>query len=356
VQTHVVAVRDFLVKHQVRCAVINVTRFRRPDTEDVYYPRNAAHLAWLLLYLRYDVIHLHIGGNLTARLLVLGLVCCLLPWTKTVLTFHSGGYPSSEPGQSARPLSFRGFVLRRFDRLIGVNPELVEFFHRLGCSPGRIRLISPHALPANAPTATDAATTIGEALPEPLRAFFESHTPVLVTVGLLEPEYDLQLQIEVMAAIRDTHPRAGLVVIGSGSLEAELSALVRAQRDGDHILLCGDIPHPTTLRAIAQGDLFLRTTWYDGDAISVHEALHLGTPVVATDNRMRPDAVRLISARDQSALRQAIEEELAAPRARHQPSGDASEKNLHAVLDLYRELVGTARQAEVRMPHQQIPS
>src|SRR5438105_8526009 len=40
-----------------------------------------------------------------------------------------------------------------------------------------------------------------------------------------------------------------------------------------------------SLRAIADADVLLRTTLYDGDAISVREALYLGTPVVATDNR-----------------------------------------------------------------------
>jgi glycosyltransferase involved in cell wall biosynthesis len=160
----------------------------------------------------------------------------------------------------------------------------------------------------------------------------------LVTVGLLEPEYDLALQIEVMAAIREKHPGAGLVVIGSGSLEAELRSLIRTKPYADHILLCGDVPHALTLRAIAQSDLLLRTTWYDGDAISVREALRLGTPVVATDNGMRPDAVRLIPTRDLHALRRAIEEELTAPRPRRPPSDDAGEENLRAVLSLYREL------------------
>jgi glycogen(starch) synthase len=338
VQTNLVAIRDFLIRHHVPCTVINLTRHRRANTEAVYYPQTALHVVWLLLRLRYDVIHLHIGGNLTTRLLALGLICCLLPWAKTVLTFHSGGYPSSDAGRAARPFSFPGFVLRRFDGLIAVNAEVVEFFHRLRCSPRRTRLISPHAFPANAPPATGPRATSCDALPEPLRGFYKEHAPVLATVGLLEPEYDLPVQIEVMAAIRETHPGAGLVVIGSGSLETELRSLIRTKPYAGHILLCGDVPHAFTLRAVAQSDLLLRTTWYDGDAISVREALRLGTPVVATDNGMRPDAVRLIPTRDLSALRRAIEEELAAPRPRRPLSDDATEENLRAVLSLYCEL------------------
>jgi len=73
--------------------VINLTRFRKPDADEVYYPASALQLIRLLMRLRFDVLHLHIGGDLTPRLLALGLVCTLVPGSKSVLTFHSGGYP-----------------------------------------------------------------------------------------------------------------------------------------------------------------------------------------------------------------------------------------------------------------------
>jgi glycogen synthase len=338
VQTHVVGLRDYLVQNQVACAVVNLTRFRTAVCEGVYHPHSALRLVWLLLRLRYDVIHLHIGGNLSTRLLALSLVCCLIPRAKTVLTFHSGGYPTSKAGMRARQFSLLGFTLRRFDRLIGVNREVVDFFHRVGCSPRRTRLIPPHAIPADAARPPADGLTAHETLPEPLGRFFADHTPLLLTVGLLEPEYDLALQIDVMAAVRERHPDAGLVMIGSGSLEAELRTLIQTTPYAEHLLLCGDVPHRIALEAIGQADLLLRTTWYDGDAISVREALHLGTPVVATDNGMRPDAVRLIPARDPSALRRAIDDELARPRPKRAPAADGTNDNMSAVLQLYREL------------------
>ena len=82
---------------------MNLTRHQRPDEDDVYFPRSGIEVLRLLLRLRYDVIHLHIGGNLWTRLLLLGLVCSVLPWAKVVLTFHSGGYPRSADGQRAGP-------------------------------------------------------------------------------------------------------------------------------------------------------------------------------------------------------------------------------------------------------------
>src|SRR5713101_4595496 len=106
VQTNLVAIHRLLLRRQIPSAVINLTRYRQADTDQVFYPTSALQVFRLLLTLRYDIVHMHIGGNLATRLLALGLFCCLLPRCKTVLTFHSGGYPSSAAGKAAHPLTF----------------------------------------------------------------------------------------------------------------------------------------------------------------------------------------------------------------------------------------------------------
>jgi len=87
----------------VSCEAINLTRFRRPDADGVHYPKNALQLLWILLRAPVDVLHLHIGGNLSTRLLALSLLLVAgsrVPAARTVLTFHSGGYPSSPEGRA----------------------------------------------------------------------------------------------------------------------------------------------------------------------------------------------------------------------------------------------------------------
>ncbi|MGB0011138.1 MAG: glycosyltransferase [Candidatus Sulfotelmatobacter sp.] len=331
VQSNLVAIRTFLRRQNVPCAVINITRHRKPDSDEVYYPKSAASLIQLLLRLDYDVVHLHVGGMLSRRLLSLALVCTLMRRSKSVMTFHSGGYPLSDEGKTTTGNSFAGYVLRRFDGLIGVNPEIISFFQRLGVVPSRTRLIYPHSFLAEENSAT--------ALPEPLASFFSKHSPVLISVGLLEPEYDLPLQIEVLGQVCQKFPSAGLLLIGWGSLEQDLSATISTCAYADHILLCGDIPHSITMTAISRSDLMLRTTLFDGDAVSVREALHLGTPVIASDNGMRPAGVRLIPKSNSSALLRAIDETLAQP-SRSQADWGIDESNVQAVFDLYRELTG----------------
>jgi glycosyltransferase involved in cell wall biosynthesis len=330
VQTNIVAIRRFLLERGIPCAVINLTRHRSGEGEDVYHPRNAIEVLRLLMRLPADIVHVHIGGNISLRLLALGFLCCSLPRRKTVLTLHSGGYPTSEAGHTARRGTLRGFILRRFDRVIAVNPELQKLFHVFGVAPGRVRLIHPHALPAQPPS---------PALPRPLAEFFDSHRPILTTVGLLEPEYNLPLQIDALAHVRKRFATAGLLIVGSGSLEEELRRLIDRKPYGPHILLCGDLEHDATLRAIADSHVFLRTTAYDGDSISVREALHFGVSVIATDNRMRPDGVRLIPRADLRALCEAIERELLQNKPREMRR-EADERNLQKVLTLYSELLG----------------
>lgn len=329
VQTNLVAIRRLLRKQGIPCAVINITGAPESGDEAVYYPRGVRPLLRLLAGLEYDIVHLHLGGTLTPRLLGLAAVVSMLPGKRSVMTFHSGGYPSSPEGRTARRASLRGTVFRRFDRIIVVNQELADLFHRFGCRAEAVRLILPHESP------TLEADDPEAALPPPLGAFSAAHDSLMTTVGLLEPEYDLARQIDAFPRVREAVPGAGLLIVGSGSLEAALRAQIAASPAAEHILLAGDVPHDQTVRAIAASRVFLRTTLYDGDSISVREALALGTPVVATDTGMRPDGVRLIPIGDSDALVAAAAAAIAAPRAPRAESGSA---NIEAVLELYREL------------------
>jgi glycogen(starch) synthase len=97
------------------------------------------------------------------------------------------------------------------------------------------------------------------------------------------------------------------------------------------------VAHQGTLRAIGRSDVVLRTTLYDGDSVSVREALAFGVPVIATDNGMRPSGVHLIPAQEPAKLLAAIEAALVAGRPRPAASG---EENLEAVVRFYYELEG----------------
>jgi glycogen synthase len=336
VQTHIVALREFFTREGIPCEVINLTGHRQKSENGVFYPHSAFAVLWLLLRRPYDIAHLHIGGQLSLRLLLLCLVCSWIPGKKVVLTFHSGGYPSSAAGRKVVSTGFKAMVLRRLNGLIGVNRELIELFIRLGVPAEKTRLISPYALNGEGATS----------LPTPLREFYDAHWPIIVTVGLLEPEYDLSLQIRALGDFRESTPGAGLAIIGSGSLEKNLREEIGLLPYQEHILLCGDVRHDITLRAIADADVMLRTTRYDGDSISVREAIREGLPVVATENGMRPDGVKLVPISDRVALCSAVRKIFEAPAVRRK-SSDTDVTNLQAVVEFYGQLLDPARRESV---------
>src|SRR5450432_337770 len=328
VQTNLVAIREYLLASGHECLAINLTRSRGADADGVYYPKSAAGLAWLLLRLPVDIVHLHFGGDLTARLLALACLATLLPGRKTVLTFHSGGYPSSAAGQTAGPRTWRGFVLRRLDGLIAVNAEIAALYRKFGVRPERIRTVLPFAVKPPDPAVP---------LPDGLRHFTAPHKPLLLTVGLLEPEYDLPLQTDTMEDVLRRYPEAGLTIVGAGSLAAVLRERIGVKPYAERLMLPGDLPHAITLRLMLQADALLRTTLYDGDSVSVREALYLGTPVIASDNGMRPPGARLIPVSDRDRLRDAIFEVLESSLPRQAVAGDGRE-NIRQVVEFYQEL------------------
>ena len=329
VQAHVAALRQYLLARSISCEVIDLSPGRKTEGPGVYGPRGVRDLAQLLLTLHYDISHLHVGGNLTRRDAALALLCATLPRRRSVLTFHSGGYPSSSEGRAVTPTSLRGLAMQRLDRVVAVNEHIAAWFRQVGVRDECVRLIQPYTLPSAPPTV---------AHPEPLRSFMAGHQPILVSVGGLEPEYDVPLQIDALGQVRDKFPQAGLVLVGAGSLEPELRHYAGVKTYGEHVLLCGDVERSLTLRIIADSDVMLRTTLYDGDSMAVREALHFGVPVVATDRAPRPEGVRIIPAQDLARLTEATVDCLS-NGSRRPPSDEQHEENFDAILALYEELL-----------------
>lgn len=330
VQSNLTAIRQRLKERGDSCAVIAITRSSEIRSEpEVFHPQSAPELLRLISTISCDVLHLHIGGNFSLRLAALAFICSSLRSAKKVLTFHSGGFASSPLGQAARKFSFRGFAARRFDKIIAVNAEIGDVFRRYGVAPERIKIISPNVL-----RQPDQSVEI----PAQLLNFVEKHSPLLISVGLLETHYDLPLQIRAMESVLKEFPNAGLLLVGSGSEEENLRREIAAQSYAKNVLLAGDVSHKIVLHLIKLSDALLRTTIYDGDAISVREAIFLETPVIATDNKMRPERVRLIKIGDADDLTKAILEVL--KQEKKQKTNRADDwSNIDAVLRVYEELL-----------------
>jgi glycogen synthase len=332
VSQNLMAIRAELQRAGHECSVIVTSRSAGVEPEaNVFHPNGAFELVRLVNKLKFDVLHLHIGGKIPLRVLGLIAFCGIRAVGRSVLTLHSGGYVTENVG-SSKLITLTGAIFRKYRKIICVNSSMRGMFREYGVPENRLHVILPFSVEPleRAPV-----------MPQELGEFMARHNPVLLTVGGLEDEYELLKQIDALEEVLKVLPEAGLLIAGSGSMEEDLKKTIDSKLYGQRILLAGNVPHTVTLRLISDSDILLRVTKFDGDAISVREALHLGTPVIATDNGMRPAGVELVS----MPLKTVDLVDKILTVLRHPPErppftepGDGRD-NIRAVLNVYEEIV-----------------
>lgn len=146
------------------------------------------------------------------------------------------------------------------------------------------------------------------------------------------------MQIDALEKVLEKLPNASLKIVGSGSRETDLKKRIAEKSYADRIMLTGDVEHKITLHLINEADILLRTTKFDGDAIAVREALFLETPVIATENGMRPDGVHKIPISDSESLVKKIHEVAKFDKnVKSEKSDDNS--NIIEILKIYENIV-----------------
>ncbi|MFN0277871.1 MAG: glycosyltransferase family 4 protein [Pyrinomonadaceae bacterium] len=329
ISRNMLTIRDELLARGHSCSIIATSASSRMESEpDVYHPRSIFALLKLLSSLKYDVLHLHIGGDVSQRVLALAFACSFFARKKNFLTLHSGAFPLTDKARKATPNSLRGFIFQRFSTLIAVNEAIAEVFRRYGVPADLIRVILPFSLHR-----PDENVIV----PNDLVTFCKKHSPVLLAVGGLERDYDPLFQINAMKQILEKFPNAGLMIVGDGSLRIEVETAIVDSSYAENIFLTGNIEHAVTLHLINKADIMLRTTLFDGDAISVREALFLGTPVIATDTAVRPDGVNLIPVSDKSALVDVMKA-VANSERKEKYQSHAENQNIFDIVNLYEEI------------------
>jgi glycosyltransferase involved in cell wall biosynthesis len=138
--------------------------------------------------------------------------------------------------------------------------------------------------------------------------------PLIVSVGRLEAQKDFETLIHGFAQARKVRSMR-LLILGTGSQRARLTALVEGLGIGQDVCMPGFVHNPFAV--LARADLFALTSRWEGFGNVFIEALAMGLPVVATDCPSGPAEIleggrygTLIPIGDRDALARALLETL----------------------------------------------
>jgi len=278
------------------------------------------------------LIHLETNGH-NKKSWLTALVCVLaglFNGQKTIIAFGSGMLPGYlKQCNLAHRLIARATV-KWAGCLICRNDEMVTALKISGGVLDRIMVV---------PGFVGLSGQASQAVPQEITEFCRRHDPVLGAAVNLSPEYGIPLALQTLATLRQDYSKAGLILLGVGpEVAATLPDLMPVR---EHVLLAGVVPPNVARTVMSMLNVFLRPTYFDGDSVSVREALALGIPVVASATGMRPASVVTFQVGDCNDLCKKLREifgrvliETSKPTIPDEDQGSAK-----VLLDLYQRML-----------------
>lgn len=143
----------------------------------------------------------------------------------------------------------------------------------------------------------------------------------VIGMGRLVPQKGFDLLIATFAELAARHPNWDLKIIGGGESEQSLRQQIAATGLESRIELCGWLLNPTP--QLAQSDLFVFSSRFEGFGIALMDAMACGRPVISFDCPHGPaEIIRhdvdglLVPAEDVAALEAAMDQLMSSPEDR----------------------------------------
>jgi glycosyltransferase involved in cell wall biosynthesis len=321
--------------------VIDLTPHHHVKQPGIYYPRTTRGLGRLLMEIPADVVHLQIGGALTIPKLVLAASVSKLPAARKICTLHLGGQLRSTKTLRAWRWGVTSMIMRRFDSLIAINPEVASFFEHLGVRANRMQRITPFPRLRVAESLS---------LSDEIEAFCRQHTPLIASVGEFEPGYDLPKQFDILNKVRERYPSAGLIAIGSGNLHFKFMYERALHQDCNHIELTGTLSEAATSELIQRANVLLHPNPEDTESFTLQEARKARTPVVGTDHGPRRAAAYLSALGDVEMASLEVLRSLQISRPQYEDVSAALSDGVDDVIRLYKQLAAATDEARSILP------
>lgn len=265
-------VRWTVQKEEDVVAGFPITRIRYPRVKLLGSLWLLVALAMLLIRRRdrYDVIHSHIAGNMSA-------VCCLIGpllgkpvFVKlTGMTEMRGGILDEHPGWFTR---LRKWAIRQATAYQATSSRIGRMLVEAGFDPKKVALI------ANAVDIERFSVRPGRE--ERRREQFGERRLIGIYVGRLEWEKGVELMLRGWARVLRGRDDALLLVVGSGSLHGNLQQLCSTLGIEDQVRFLGPTKQPESFLSLA--DFGILASLHEGLSNTLLEYMSSGLPVLGS--------------------------------------------------------------------------
>lgn len=222
--------------------------------------------------------------------------------SKTEIIDHGSSRFIMEKKQNSLDLKILRFVLRKFNKLILVNADLLEEYRK-----NKIKLpediVVQHAF---LPPILEEEEEILKTYPKELYEFINIHKPVLLLAASSinfykgEEVYGIDFTISNLSKIKEVFPDVGLIIsIGVlNNLEYFLNIKEKVAKLGLRENVFFLVEPEEIWPLMKKCDVYLRPNCIDGDSIAVRESLYLNCPVLASDVVERPEGSNIYKHKD----------------------------------------------------------
>jgi glycosyltransferase involved in cell wall biosynthesis len=114
----------------------------------------------------------------------------------------------------------------------------------------------------------------------------------IISVGRLVPWKGYEGLIEAFVELTKNYSNLKLKIVGEGPQMSNIQFLISKFNLDEKIQLLGSLSHEKTLEEIANADLFVLNSAYEGLSHVVLEALAVGTPVITTTAGGNPEVIK----------------------------------------------------------------
>lgn len=122
------------------------------------------------------------------------------------------------------------------------------------------------------------------------------NSPLLLFVGRLGEEKNIQLILRAMPKILDKNPTTNLLIVGDGPYREELEELATKLDINSHVYFTGMLNRAKTFACFYASNIFCFASTTDTQGLVLNEAAIMGKPIVYIDDEISPILKENISA------------------------------------------------------------